>query len=349
MKVFQKIVSVFLCCIIIAAAFSVRGNSVSAASTLYTINYWDYPVPTSVLKHQSPTMQGDQVKWFQCAINYLCQYGDKLTGQKLSTAYMLEVDGSFGKASKNATIAFQQQYGLTADGAFGSGSRSKMIEVLKINNGGGSSQPPAGGITTADIKDTLREIMNCGSADPTNVSDYDTNRFYWTAPAPGYQLTTCKKTAPVSRIPEGSYSSGKRYSSYHYVYVDTNHTGASQCFGFADYVLARTVYKKTGVAKELVSGCDSASWSCPGYTKISGSQITKLNIGDIVRTGTGHSVIVMDYNPSNGEYSFAECWGGQKSLVKIGGGIESRKNNRTLADIKKNKTISYVIRYTGGF
>lgn len=339
MKHFKRMLSLILCCLMLATMFAGMGISASAAN--YSTAYQNYPEPTVALTLKNPTMKGEYVKWFQCAINYLCTYGDKLTGKKLNTAYKLDVDGSFGPASQNATKAFQSQYGLEVDGAFGPASRAKMKSVLKIGT------QPASKLTAYDINVVLQEIMQ--TSNPVNVYSYYSNPVYWTAPNPNYILNTCTQLAPRSTVKENYWSNGKKYYSYHYI----GQYGASQCYGFADYVLARAVYKKTGKVFDLASLQQRSDWSCKGYTKLTGN-ITSLQIGDIVRIGPkngttdGHSAIVMDYNASTGEYSFAECWGGQNSLLKIGGGMESgMNNNRTLAQIKNNYRICWVIRYTG--
>jgi peptidoglycan hydrolase-like protein with peptidoglycan-binding domain len=43
----------------------------------------------------------------------------------------LEVDGWFGQATGNATLAFQRAHGLKDDGAVGAKTRSKMDETLR--------------------------------------------------------------------------------------------------------------------------------------------------------------------------------------------------------------------------
>ena len=43
----------------------------------------------------------------------------------------MEIDGEFGPATKNAVIAFQQEYGLTPDGIVGEETWDKMYDVFK--------------------------------------------------------------------------------------------------------------------------------------------------------------------------------------------------------------------------
>ena len=335
MKILKRMLSMFLCCMMLVTMFAGMGITSSAAS--YAINYGAYPEPTVALTLKNPTMKGDYVKWFQCCINYLVQYGDKLTGKKMSTTYLLDVDGSFGPASEKATKAFQQQYSLSVDGAFGPASRAKMKEVLKIN------QPPVGALTSEDINVVLREVMQ--KQNPINTSTVYTNPVYWTAPSGSKYVSTCKNLAPRSTYAENKKVNNVTYASYSY-------GGASQCYGFADYVLARAIYKKTGKVRELSSGQSNPGWACAGYTKIAGSNVTELKVGDVIRVGKkgttkdSHSAIVMTAN--NGVYTFAECWGGSGSLLKIGGGMETMSsNNTTLAQLRNNYSICWVIRYNG--
>lgn len=47
------------------------------------------------------------------------------------TIPFVEIDGDFGQATKNAVIAFQQEYGLTPDGIVGEETWDKMYDVFK--------------------------------------------------------------------------------------------------------------------------------------------------------------------------------------------------------------------------
>ncbi|MBR5512728.1 MAG: peptidoglycan-binding protein [Ruminococcus sp.] len=107
-------------------------NQITAEAANYRSDYWTFPVPTRNLKKISPNQRGNDVKWFQSAINNLITNGDR-SNSKLSIA-KLDVDGVFGTASRNATITFQKKYNLSADGIFGPASRAKMQAVLKPRN-----------------------------------------------------------------------------------------------------------------------------------------------------------------------------------------------------------------------
>ena len=107
-------------------------NQITAEAANYRSDYWTFPVPTRNLKKISPNQRGNDVKWFQSAINNLIANGDR-SNSRLSIA-KLDVDGVFGTASRNATITFQKKYNLSADGIFGPASRAKMQAVLKPRN-----------------------------------------------------------------------------------------------------------------------------------------------------------------------------------------------------------------------
>lgn len=81
--------------------------------------YWN---GSKVVKSSSTT--NDEIKWMQAALNF-CK---KNIG--LSFSSYLAIDGSFGPASKSATLAFQKKYGLSQDGSFGPATIQKMKKVL---------------------------------------------------------------------------------------------------------------------------------------------------------------------------------------------------------------------------
>ena len=117
-KSITKILSIVL---VILTVFSTNiiGLTASAASDT---NYAKYNAPensgdyvywngSKVVKSSSTTK--DEIRWIQAAINSC------IKNKGLNTAY-LDVDGSFGPASKRATLAFQKKYDLSQDGSFGS-------------------------------------------------------------------------------------------------------------------------------------------------------------------------------------------------------------------------------------
>lgn len=76
-----------------------------------------YPVPVATLKKGSV---GESVKWLQQSLNKINNYG-------------LIIDGSFGNATLQAVLDFQDRYGLETDGSVGQLTRAAIIDVLEGN------------------------------------------------------------------------------------------------------------------------------------------------------------------------------------------------------------------------
>ncbi len=89
-----------------------------AAQSLPGNPYQYSSAPTRALYYTSRVMTGNDVKWVQAALNLYGNYG-------------LDIDGSFGPATRNATMQFQRSIGgLAVDGSFGPATRAKMISWL---------------------------------------------------------------------------------------------------------------------------------------------------------------------------------------------------------------------------
>ena len=87
-----------------------------------------YAEPTRTIKRTYPTMKGNDVRWCQWE---LIQSGFlPATNAKGNS----NIDGSFGDASKKATIAYQKAYGLLADGKIGPATRYSMKNDVKKDN-----------------------------------------------------------------------------------------------------------------------------------------------------------------------------------------------------------------------
>ena len=118
------LVFVTLISIVSAISFSASAASVSASlgydqpENSGDYAYWN---GSKVVKSGSTTK--NEIKWMQSALNY-CISKEGLSATKLT------VDGSFGPASKNATVKFQKAAGLSADGSFGPSTIKKMKQVL---------------------------------------------------------------------------------------------------------------------------------------------------------------------------------------------------------------------------
>ncbi len=128
-KTFRKSISFILVVITLLSALSVFAVSASAAS--YPTNYSSYNTPENndfARWNGSKVVKGsgtskDEIRWMQAALNYCVQ------NEGLKTSYV-SVDGSFGPASKKATIAFQKATGLSQDGSFGPSTIKKMKAIL---------------------------------------------------------------------------------------------------------------------------------------------------------------------------------------------------------------------------
>lgn len=122
-KIIALILSIAALCSVftvsaMAADYTTKYKAFSQPSTSGDYAYWN---GSKVVRASGTTVS--EVKWMQAALNY-CIVNKGLSATKL------DVDGSFGPASKKATTAFQKKYGLSADGSFGPATIKKMISVL---------------------------------------------------------------------------------------------------------------------------------------------------------------------------------------------------------------------------
>lgn len=114
----MTLLSANILCLTASAASNTNYSSYNAPENSGDYAYWN---GSKVVKSGSTT--NNEIKWMQAAINYC------IAKEGLKTSY-LSVDGSFGPASKTATIAFQKAAGLTSDGSFGPTTIKKMKSVL---------------------------------------------------------------------------------------------------------------------------------------------------------------------------------------------------------------------------
>ncbi len=111
---------------------------------------------------RSSSTSKEEIYWMQAALNYC------IAKEGLKASY-IAVDGSFGPASKNATIAFQRVAGLTADGSFGPATIKKMKSVL--NDGKNNSL-----VKTTNIKYNLCWPVSSNVSKYKNVTSSLGNR-----------------------------------------------------------------------------------------------------------------------------------------------------------------------------
>ena len=128
MKRFLSVI-LALATLICACAFTVSATNYGKVSNYTSSNYstpsnsgdYAYWNGSKVVKSSSTTTK--EIMWMQAALNY-CIDNKKFSASKL------DVDGSFGPASKTTTTAFQKKFGLSADGSFGPATIQKMKSVL---------------------------------------------------------------------------------------------------------------------------------------------------------------------------------------------------------------------------
>lgn len=148
--------------------------------------YWN---GSKVVKSSSTTK--NEIKWMQAALNY-CIANEGLSATKLT------VDGSFGPASKNATIQFQKAAGLTADGSFGPSTIKKMKAVLD------------------DGKATFKTTTNTATSSSKTLN-VDMSIIKKTGYQPESGPCGCYALAYCRDIIDGKYHSWTEYSNEGYI------------------------------------------------------------------------------------------------------------------------------------
>lgn len=332
-KKLKKIIALVLALVM---AFSVMSISVSAASVSASLgneaeNSGDYAYWNGSKVVKSKSTSKDEIKWMQKALNY-CISNRGLSATKLT------VDGSFGPASKKATIAFQKAANLNADGSFGPATIKKMKDVLNKGNKD-TLKPKSSSKTTTSSSNNNGKITTEMIKAVCDKYGYISGK-YWTMQTntnyPGY--SNCAKAnykgkdCMASSTPQGGKNaSGKKYMSYNY-----NNTW--ECCGFASYVM----HKVTG--KELNAKGSSATaqngWKVYKSTSAAGC----LKVGDIIRYD-GHSAIVYTVD-SKGNATFVECWGSNDCVIKINSGFNKSSGTRKLSYFNNSK-LKYIYRYEG--
>ena len=129
----KKVLSLLLVLTMVLGMFSATTVFASAANVSSSLGYnqpensGDYAYWNGSKVVKSSSTSKDEIKWMQKALNY-CIANRGLSATKLT------IDGSFGPASKKATIAFQKAVKLSADGSFGPATIKKMKDVLNSGN-----------------------------------------------------------------------------------------------------------------------------------------------------------------------------------------------------------------------
>lgn len=189
-KTLKKLLSLVL---VVVTIFSVSAfMPATALAANQTTNYKNYTQPSGpdfaywngkrMVKHKGTYKSN--VQWMQASLNYCIKY------KGLRASY-LDVDGSFGPASKKTTLAFQKKYGLKQDGSFGPGTISKMKSVLSSSS---KPTPNYGSSKTLSInwsiitKTGTQNVSGpCGCYALAYCKDIlDNKQYYWTDFSEGY-------------------------------------------------------------------------------------------------------------------------------------------------------------------
>lgn len=173
-----RVFCIVLSIVAIVSSMSLMGITSYAGTNTGKTNYSSYDEPESsgdyaywngskVVKSSSTNV--NEIKWMQAALNY-CIVNKGVSATKL------DVDGSFGPATKSATLAFQKKYGLTQDGQFGPATIKKMKSVLDSS----SATTTAKTTTKATAKTTTKASTKANVAynnydEPESSGDY----VYW--------------------------------------------------------------------------------------------------------------------------------------------------------------------------
>ena len=268
----------------------------------------------------------------------------------LSAVTITERDVNYTKSFPKGTVLYKDagsgevSQTLTAAGTFTIVKEKTVSGVTygKFKSGAGWAVLSGTIIIDPDKPANTGKITKADIDEVCSKYNYASGQF-WTATSGTRFLSSCKSAAPSSMC-NGDKTSYVSYSYY----------GASQCYVFADYVMANVASNKKGSTVELPSG--QFSWAVGsvhnGFKKYSAENCGGLKVGDIIR-GYGnnglsdqHSAIVYDIDKS-GNITFLEVWGssGQISFSEHFGGWS--RSPRTYEGLKNNWGINYVIRYEG--
>lgn len=305
-KLSKKLVSVVLALATVFTTLAATATTAFAAN--YSTSYSSYNEPESndyaywngkkVVKGSGTTT--NEIKWMQAALNYCI-------AKKGLNASKLDVDGSFGPASKKATTAFQKKYGLSQDGSFGKNTIFKMKSVL---NPSPAPTPSNSKIKTSDIQSVL------------NKYGYSTGK-YWTYKSGGsatnsYVATTRK---------------GRRYS-YKYNGVE--------CYGFANFVM----HQVTGTSVNPNNG-NKNGWKYIKANEVTELKVGDIvRIGKSNSNGHSGVVLTVD-SKGNCTFAQCFGGVDNKISIGKGLASSSFGTHSTLKSMKNSGVLLYVYRYVG--
>lgn len=305
-KLSKKLVSVVLALITVFTTLAATATTAFAAN--YSTSYSSYNEPESndyaywngkkVVKGLGTTT--NEIKWMQAALNYCI-------AKKGLNASKLNVDGSFGPASKKTTTAFQKKYGLSQDGSFGKNTISKMKSVL---NPAPVPAPSNSKIKTSDIQSVL------------NKYGYSTGK-YWTYKSGGsatnsYVATTRK---------------GRQYS-YKYNGVE--------CYGFANFVM----HQVTGTSVNPNKG-NKNGWKYVKAKDVAELKVGDIvRIGKSNSNGHSGIVLTVD-SKGNCTFAQCFGGVDNKISIGKGLASSSFGTHSTLKSMKNSGVLLYVYQYVG--
>lgn len=302
----KKTIAVILAVMTLVSVFTMTATTADAANQ--TTDYASFATPSSsdyaywngskMVKASGTT--ASEVKWMQAVLNYFI----KNKGLKAS---LLDVDGSFGPASKKTTTAFQKKYNLTQDGSFGKNTIAKAKSLLP------SSQPIPPKNKSKISADDIQKVLN--------KYNYVSGR-YWTyakggSATKGFQSTTRK---------------GRKYS-YKYNGVE--------CYGFANFVM----HEVTGTAVNPNNG-NKNGWKYIKAGDVKELKVGDIvRIGK--SNSNGHSGVVMSVNSGKCTFAQVFGGVDNKISIGKGLASSSFGTHSTLKSMKDSKVLLYVYRYVG--
>lgn len=305
-KLSKKLVSVVLALVTVFTTLAATATTAFAAN--YSTSYSSYNEPESndyaywngkkVVKGSGTTT--NEIKWMQAALNYCI-------AKKGLNASKLDVDGSFGPASKKATTAFQKKYGLSQDGSFGKNTISKMKSVL---NSSPVPAPSNSKIETSDIQSVL------------NKYGYSTGK-YWTYKSGGSATSSYVSTT----------RKGRQYS-YKYNGVE--------CYGFANFVM----HQVTGTSVNPNNG-NKNGWKYIKANEVTELKVGDIvRIGKSNSNGHSGVVLTVD-SKGNCTFAQCFGGVDNKISIGKGLASSSFGTHSTLKSMKNSGVLLYVYRYVG--
>lgn len=275
-KLIKKVLAIATATFTIAT--SVTSIPTTALAANYSTSYSSYSVPSNsgdyaywngskVVKSRNTTKS--EIKWMQSALNYCIKY------KGLSASY-LDVDGSFGPASKKTTTAFQKKYGLSQDGSFGPSTISKMKNVLSSNSNKTTSSKTLS-INWTYMKKTGKQSVS--------------------GPCFCYALAYCRNILDNSQHYWTQYSEGYLSSKGRYSYsANPSKAGYSKKSSTSSQVVYKAIYDKINSGKPVVinvkggrsTGCHYVA--VVGYTNVRNtSNLSASNFLIIDSAGGGYN------------------------------------------------------------